>query len=101
MTPQEAVAFVKHHGVVLQAARGPVPNLAEAVAGGPIRGGWWGHPQGRAIFRTAAVVSERPGGLGWKLREGKGTFGHRSAWPALGKVSGGFPKGRPATGPAE
>ena len=28
---------------VLQAARGPAPNLAEAIAGEPIRGSWWGH----------------------------------------------------------
>src|SRR5262245_54377111 len=29
MTSREAIAFVERHGVVLQAARGPVPNLAE------------------------------------------------------------------------
>src|SRR6266511_3789241 len=38
-----ALAFVRRHGVVLEGARGPVPNLAEAVATGPIRGSWWGH----------------------------------------------------------
>jgi len=32
MSPREAIAFVERHGVVLQAARGPVPSLAEAVA---------------------------------------------------------------------
>jgi hypothetical protein len=38
MTPKEALAFVEHHGVVLEAARGPVPSLAEAVAGGRTTG---------------------------------------------------------------
>src|SRR5213592_3279095 len=38
MTSKAALAFVRRHGVVLEGARGPVPNLAEAVATGPIRG---------------------------------------------------------------
>ncbi len=41
VSPKEGLAFVKRHGVVLHAARGPVPSLAEAIAGGPIRGSWW------------------------------------------------------------
>ena len=88
------MAFVKHHGVVLQAARGWVPSLAEAVAGGPIRGSWWGHPKGRAIFRTAAVVSDSPEILACKLVEGKVTFVHRRVWPALVKLAGRFRKDR-------
>jgi hypothetical protein len=40
MSPKEAIAFVKRHGIVLESARGPVPSLAEAVAGEPIRGSW-------------------------------------------------------------
>lgn len=92
MTPKEALAFVKRHGVVLQAARGPAPNLAEAVAGGPIRGSWWGHPKGREIFRTAAVIAESPEVLVCKLVEGKVTFVHRRLWPALVKLAGRFRK---------
>jgi len=92
MTRKEALAFVKHHGVVLQAARGPVPNLAESVAGGPIRGSWWGHPQGREIFRTAAAISDSPDVLVCKLVEGKVTFVHRRLWPALVKLAGRFRK---------
>jgi hypothetical protein len=92
MTPKKALQFVKHHGVVLQAARGPVPSLAEAVAGGPIRGSWWGHPKGREIFRTAAAVSDSPDVLVCKLVEGKVTFVHRRLWPALVKLAGRFRK---------
>ena len=58
MTSKQGMAFVRRHGVVLQAARGPVPSLAEAVAGGPIRGSWWGHPKGHEIFRVADAVSQ-------------------------------------------
>ena len=52
MNEKEALAFVEHHAIVLQAARGPLPNLAEAIAGGAIRGSWWGHPKGKEIFRA-------------------------------------------------
>jgi len=36
--PFDPIAFVEKHGVVLASARGPVPSLAEAIAGEPIRG---------------------------------------------------------------
>jgi hypothetical protein len=92
MTSNGALAFVKRHGVVLQAARGTVPSLAEAVAGGPIRGSWWGHPKGREIFRTAAAVSDSPDVLVCKLVDGKVTFVHRRLWPALVKLARRFRK---------
>jgi hypothetical protein len=92
MTPEEALAFVKHHGVVLQAAHGPVPNLAETIAGGRIRGSWWGHPKGRDIFRTAEAITDNPDVLVCKLVEGKITYVHRRLWPALVKLSGRFRK---------
>jgi len=38
MNQKEALAFVERHGIVLQAARGRLPNLAETIAGGAIRG---------------------------------------------------------------
>jgi hypothetical protein len=92
VTPKQAMAFVKRHGVVLQAARGPAANLAEAVAGGPIRGSWWGHAKGHEIFRVAEAVSENPDVLVCKLIEGKVTFVHRRLWPALVRLSSRFPK---------
>lgn len=92
MRPKEAVAFVERHGVVLQAARGPVPSLAEAVAGGPIRGSWWGHPKGKEIFHAAQGVCESPDVLVCKLIEGKITYVHRRLWPALIKLAARFRK---------
>lgn len=88
MTPQEAIAFVERHGIVLQAARGPVPSLAEAIAGGPIRGSWWGHPKGKEIFHAAEAVAESPDVLVCKLIDGKVTYVHRRLWPALVKLAG-------------
>jgi hypothetical protein len=92
VTPKEALAFVERHGVVLQAARGPVPSLAEAIAGGPIRGSWWGHPKGREIFRAAGAVGDSPDVLVCKLVDGKVTFVHRRLWPALVVLAGRFRK---------
>jgi hypothetical protein len=92
MTPKEALAFVEHHGVVLEAARGPVPSFAEAVAGGRIRGSWWGHPKGREILRLTRTLSDSPEVLVCKLVEGRVTYVHRRLWSALVKLAGRFGK---------
>jgi hypothetical protein len=92
VSPKEGLAFVKRHGIVLQAARGPVPSLAEAIVGGPIRGSWWGHPKGRQIFGVTEFVSDSPEVLVCKLVGGKVTYVHRSLWPALIKLASRFRK---------
>ena len=92
MNQKEALAFVERHGIVLQSARGPVPNLAEAIAGGPIRGSWWGHPKGKEIFRAAEAICESPNVLVCKLIGGKITYVHRRLWPALIKLASRFRK---------
>lgn len=92
VSPKQGLAFVKRHGVVLQAARGPVPSLAEVIAGGPIRGSWWGHPKGHEIFRVAGAVCESPEVLVCKLVDGKVTYIHRRLWPALVKLASRFRK---------
>ena len=90
MSPKEAIAFVERHGVVLQAARGPVPSLAEAIAGGRIRGSWWGHSKGREIFRATEAVCDSPEVLVCKLVQGNVTYVHRRLWPALVKLASRF-----------
>jgi hypothetical protein len=92
MTERQALAFVRKHGVVLMAARGPVPSLAEAIAGGPYRGSWWGHPKGREMFRLFGAVCDSPDVLVCRLAEGKITFVHKRLWPALVRLSSRFPK---------
>jgi len=92
MNEKEALAFVERHGIVLQAARGPVPNLAEAIAGGAIRRSWWGHSKGKEIFRAVKAICESPDVLVCKLVEGKITYVHRRLWPALIKLAPRFQK---------
>jgi hypothetical protein len=91
MTAARALAFVERHGIVLQAARGPVPSLAEAVAGERIRGSWWGHEKGHAIFAAAGAVADSPDVLVCRLVQGKITYVHRRLWPALVRLASRFP----------
>lgn len=91
-TLRQAAAFVRRHGVVLESAAGPVPSLAAAIAGGPIRGGWWGHPKGHAIFELTQALRERDDVLVCRLVGGKITFVHRRLWPALVRSARRFPK---------
>jgi hypothetical protein len=96
VTPKQGLAFVKRHGIVLQAGRGPAPSLAEAIAGGPIQGSWWAHAKGQEIFRVAEAVSASADVLVCKLIDGKVTYVHRRLWPALVRLSSRFPKARMA-----
>ena len=83
----DAIGFVERHGVVLASGKGPVPNLAEAIAGEPIRGSWWGHPKGSQIFRALSQVGESPDVLCFRLVGGKITFVHRRVWAALVRLA--------------
>ena len=83
----DPVAFVAQHGVVLGSAHGPVPNIAEAVAGSPIRGSWWGHKKGAEIFQALSKLYDAPNVLCFQLVGGKVTFVHRRLWPALVRLA--------------
>ena len=87
MTPSQALAFVRRHGVVLESGRGPVVSLADAVAGGPILGSWWGHPKGREIFALTRVVRDSKDICVCRVVGGKITYVHRRLWPALARVA--------------
>jgi hypothetical protein len=70
MTPRQALAFVRKHGVVLEAARGPVPSLAEEIAGEPMRGSWWSHPRSQEIFTVTRALRDSGDVLGCRAVEG-------------------------------
>jgi hypothetical protein len=90
MDAAAALAFVREHGVVLASARGPVPTLTHAIAGEPIRGSWWGHPQGKRIFAVLEAVSGDPDILVCRLVDKKITLVHRRLWPALAAAAPAF-----------
>jgi hypothetical protein len=78
-------------GMLLQSARGPVPNVAELVAGEPIRGSWWSHPSSHDIFTTLNELCGSPDVVRLRLLDGKVTLVHRRLWPALVRVADTFP----------
>lgn len=92
MNAKQALAFVSKHGVVLMSARGPVPNLVEAIAGEPIRGSWWSHPDSHQIYAVIEAVKDSDQVLVCRLVDGKVTFVHRRLWPALVRLAGRLPK---------
>lgn len=77
------MAALVEHGMLLQSARGPLPNVAQLVAGEPIKGSWWGHPQGHEIFNVLQALDESPDVVRLRLVNGKVTLVHRRLWPAL------------------
>ena len=92
MTPRQAAAFVRKHGIVLESAAGPVPSVAAAIAGEPIRGSWWAHPLSHEIFELTRGIRDRDDILVCRLVDGKVTFVHRRLWPALVRSAEHFPK---------
>ncbi len=94
MTPRQAIVFVRKHGVVLESANGPVPSLAAAIAGEPIRGSWWSHPRSHEIFELTRAVRDSDDVLVCRLVGGKITYVHRHLWPALVRLADHFPRNR-------
>lgn len=97
MTPKQALGFVKTHGITLESGRGPVPSLAQAIAGEVIRGSWWAHPKGHVIFLCSRTVRKSRDVLVCRLVNGKVTYVHRRLWPALIRLAGQFDADRLAS----
>lgn len=90
MTPKQAAAFLKSEGIVLESGRGPVPSLAETIAGEPVRGSWWAHPRAQEIFLCSRAIRESADVLVCRLVGGKVTYVHRRLWPALVRLAARF-----------
>ncbi len=75
-------AELNKHGFLLL-SDSKLPSLTTLVTGESIRGSWWGHPKGRAIFRVAGQIADHPDVAVTKLISSKVTFVHRKLWPTL------------------
>jgi hypothetical protein len=93
MTPRTAIAFIRRHGVVLEAAKGLEPSLAAEAAGAPIKGSWWAHPQGHEIFVLLQKIHDSSAVLVCTLAGGRITYVHRRLWPAFIRLAARFPTG--------
>ena len=90
MNVQDAIDFIRVRGIVLESARGPVPSLADAIAGEAIHGSWWSHPRGKDIFRITRAVRASEHILVCRLVADKVTFVHRRLWPSLVRATDHF-----------
>ena len=90
---EELAARLVEEGVLLESARGPVANVAEVVAGGPIRGSWWAHPQSHTIFATINALAASPDVARMRLIKRRITLVHRRLWSPLLRLASRFPPG--------
>ena len=90
----DLLATLAEQGMLLESARGPLPNVAEMVAGEPIRGSWWSHPQSHAIYEAINSLAGSPDVVRNRLVNGRVTLVHRRVWPALVRVADRFPPDR-------
>ncbi len=72
--------LVKEAGVISERA------LIDVLAGEPVRGSWWGHASGHAIFRALQMLRDDKDVFLCKLLAGKQTYVHRRLWSALLRV---------------
>ena len=86
-TAEEALAFVRRHGVVLASAKGTAPRLTEAIVGEGIKGSWWAHPKSRHIYAILRAVTDSNQVLVCRLIDGKITLVHRRLWPSLVRLA--------------
>jgi hypothetical protein len=94
MTSMEPMVVLLEQGMLLESARGPIPNVAELVAGEPIRGSWWSHPSSHAIIEDLNALADSPDVVHTRLVNGKVTLIHRRLWPALVRPADRFPAER-------
>jgi hypothetical protein len=81
-TFQKVFRELKLHGVLLQTdAR--LPNVCALVAGAPVRGSWWAHPQSHEIFRVNIALADHPDVLVVKMISAKLTYVERALWPCV------------------
>src|SRR5262245_52881217 len=79
---RRALAALERRGLLL-VTDARLPSLVALVAGAPVRGSWWSHPRGKAIFAAARALEDHRDVALVKLVSGKSTFVHRRLFPAL------------------
>ena len=85
------MARLRRGGVLLHSSLGPVPIVAELVAGEQIRGSWWSHPRSHEIFEAINRLRSSPAVVAMRLIDGKITLVHRRIWPVLVRLADRFP----------
>jgi hypothetical protein len=74
-------ALDRHGLLMLQHER--LPAVTTIVAGAPVKGSWWGHAEGHAIFNASQALEESKDVTVAKLIDGKVTYIHQRLWADL------------------
>jgi len=82
--------LLESEGVLLESAKGPIPNVAQLVAGEPIAGSWWAHRASHEIFAVINQLADSADVARTRLVNRKITLVHRRLWPALVRLAGRF-----------
>ncbi len=81
-TITQAIAVLERHGLLMQ-SDAKLPSVVALVVGKPVRGSWWGHPQGDAIHILNTQLREHPDVIATHLVCRKITYVHRRLWAEL------------------
>ena len=79
---EKVFAELENYGLLLESDR-RLPSASAIVAGGAIKGSWWGHPRAHAIYAAAQQLASHPDVVVTKLISGKVTYLHRRLWSPL------------------
>ena len=74
-----AINALEEHGLLLQ-SDSLLPNAVSILAGEPVKGSWWAHPQAHQIFHSLNALQDNDDVLSTKLLSGKVTLVHRKLW---------------------
>lgn len=77
---------LREHGLLLE-SDSTLLSVSRLILGRSIKGSWWGHPQGRAIWLITERLADHPDVMILKLVAGKVTYVHRRLWPAAYTVA--------------
>ena len=91
MTNRQVMDFIRYHGVVLEAAKGAEPSLAQKITGESIKGSWWGHERGHEIYALTRKAHDSKAVLVCTLAKGRITYIHRRLWPYFIRFADCFP----------
>jgi hypothetical protein len=82
----EVFEKLREHGLLLESDP-KLLSVSGLIVGRAIKGSWWGHPKGRAIWLTTERLADHPDAMVLKLVAGKVTYVHRRLWLAAYTVA--------------
>lgn len=87
----DVLKVLEKRGLLLE-TDADLPSVTTIIAGEPVKGSWWGHAKGRAIYGALSEALDHPDVTSVKLVNGKNTLVHRRLWAAvLGAATSGEP----------